>query len=257
MKALQPIYLCLLIISMINGACSSGDKSKPSASFYLDSNHIKQFDKINIIDESTGGNNITYLIEGGRYHIHQEVIRFLEPNHYTVTQVIINSQGEDRYSVEVDVDIPKSYYTLDNQQYTITTNAFWKTRSDGSKYVAILDQDSSQNHPNFIKLFPDLKNGALIGTYTYSDSGETDTYDLGFLYNYTGNNYDWTTNGDGGDVLSIELIYEDPLDDSYNAYDIYIELFHLNYGKWDFIGNQWVSAGHKTFTLSYRGIISQ
>ncbi len=244
-----------IIVIIVIWGCSSSENNPPNANFKLSSDNIAQWDYVEIIDESSGSNKIDYTIEGGRYHINNKVIRFLENRMYTVTQTVGTGDKADSFSVEVEVHAPINSYTIDNQVLPINSNAYWYDNNKDPKYLRILAEVDGQEYPNLLKFFPRKDGKSIEGEYVYSDNKETGTYDLGMNVNYTGNSYDWTTNGEGGTNMSIVLIYEDPLDEKYNAYDITLESYTLNYGNWNFIAFEWISDGTKNFSISYRGVI--
>ncbi|WP_424352643.1 hypothetical protein [Lutimonas sp.] len=94
---------------------------------------------------------------------------------------------------------------------------------------------------------------SLEGTYVYSKTGDIGTYDLKFVHATDGEDeLLWYTNGEKGEVLSIQSMGERA---GQKIYRIILSDFDLNYGYWDYLAGKWVSLGQKAFRLSYEGPI--
>lgn len=256
--AIKTILLFFTAALLITG-CSSDDPNPPTAGFTIDPNDVVQWDTSLVVDTSTGSDAVpTYTVTGGEFIYLGNTIQFLEAKTYTITQTVENEDGVNSTSQSVAVGTPLSKYTLDGADVPITTNAFWYLPSfpaDATKYIRILVPISGQDNPNLIKILPVAGPNSLQGTYTYGADGDISTYDSGMTGNYAGFSFDWTTNGDGGDDLKIDLIYTDPLDDDNNVYDITLTLYTLNSGSWNWSTGEWISEGTKELQIYYRGKI--
>ncbi len=251
--------LILMMTAVVLTSCSSDDKNPPTAGFTLSETNPVQWDKVTISNQASDATTVTYSVTGGNYELATDntSVVFLEEGNFTVTQSVSNSDGTDTSSVSVTVDSPDNMYTLDGTDLPVKDNAFWYDASamGGTVYIRMLGDVAGQDNPNLIKLYPVSGPNPIESTYTWSDSGDIGTYDAGMTANYAGFSYDWTTNGDSGQDLKIELVYEDPNSSDDNIYDITLTSYTLNYGNWDFSIPAFVSDGTKTLSLYYRGKI--
>ncbi|MDH3323222.1 MAG: hypothetical protein OEM04_09545 [Flavobacteriaceae bacterium] len=254
---LKTIFLFFTAAVMLT-ACSSDDKNPPTAGFSLSDLEPVQWDVVAIASNPTAADEVVYTVSGGAYEMDgNSSIQFLEANEYTVTQTVTNGDGTDMTSLTVQVEAPQNKYALDKTDMMFNTNAYWydATAMGGTVYIRILAEVSGQDNPNLIKLYPVSGTNPLQGTYSYNASGDVGTYDAGMTANYAGFSYDWTTSGEGGDDLKIELVYEDPNNSENNIYDISLSSYTLNYGNWNFSTYTFVSEGTKSFSVQYRGKI--
>lgn len=258
MKNYLKAILLFFAATVVLTSCSDDDKNPPTAGFSLSALEPVQWDVVTIISNPTAADDIVYTVTGGAYVLDGiSTIQFLEEKTYTITQTVTNADGTDTSSIDVTVDSPDNKYTLDGSDLPVTGNAFWydATAMGGTVYLRILGDVSGQDNPNLIKLYPVSGTNPLQGTYTQSDSGDVSTYDAGMTANYAGFSFDWTTRGDVGADLVIELVYENPSNAERNIYDIKLTSYTLNYGNWDWSIPAFVSEGTKSFSLSYRGMI--
>src|SRR5690554_1604010 len=265
MKYTAQIILLILTLSLVATSCSkdSNDVQPPTAGFTLNSLELTQWDIATISNSSTSpiaNSNVEYTVSGGEYKLDDESIQFLEVGTYTVTQTITNDDGSDSATLTVEVTAPNNVYTLDGSELSIGTtdkpNFYWYdgTAQGGTLYLRALGSVDGQDNPNLIKLMPVAGPNPIQADYTWSASGDIGTYDAGMTANYAGFNYDWTTNGDKGDNLTIDLVYKAP-NSANNVYDITLSSYTLNYGNWNFVTGTFDSEGTKALTLSYRGKI--
>lgn len=255
MKNISKTILLLFLASLILTSCK---KVLPTAEFSLSGSGLVKWDKATITSSASDAEETTYTVTGGTYEfVDETTIQFFEAASYTVKQTVSNEDGDDDFSVTVVVSEPDNEYTLDGAVLPLTANAFWfdATGMGGTIYIRMLADVSGQDNPNLIKLYPVAGPNALQNTYTYSDTGDIGTYDAGMTANYAGFDYDWTTFGNGGQDLIIELIYEDTNNTDNNVYEITLSSYTLNYGQWDFGSGLFISEGTKSFSLSYRGEI--
>lgn len=265
MKHTAQTILLILTLSLIATSCSkdSNDVQPPTAGFTLSSLQLTQWDIATISNSSTSpiaNYSVTYTVSGGEYEMDDESIQFLESGTYTVTQKITNDDGSDSASLTVEVSAPKNIYTLDKVELPIGTdekaNFYWYdgTAQGGTLYLRALGSVEGQDNPNLIKLMPVAGPNPIQAVYTWSASGDIGTYDVGMTANYAGFNYDWTTNGNEGEKLTIKLVYKASSSVD-NVYDITLPLYTLNYGNWNFGTGTFESQGTKTLSISYRGKI--
>ena len=255
MKKIIKTISLLFVFALVLISCK---KDLPIAGFSLSSLDLVRWDSTTITSTATSAEETTYVVAGGEYEmLDATTIQFLEVAAYTITQTATNEDGTDETSLTVNVTAPDNKYVLDGTETAITTNAYWHDASGmgGTVYVRILINISGQDNPNLIKLYPVAGPNPLQATYTYSDTGDIGTYDVGMTKNYAGMSYDWTTSGDGGDDFVITLVYEDPTDSDDNIYELSLPSYTLNYGQWDFGSGTFISDGTKSFTISYRGKI--
>lgn len=263
-QKIQSIIL-ILTLSLIATSCSddSNDVQLPTAGFTLSSLELTQWDTATISNSSTSPIstfNVSYSVTGGEYEMDDESIQFLEAGTYTVTQEIKNEDGSDSASLTVEVTTPNNIYTLDDDELPIGTeedpNFFWydATAQGGTLYLRALGSVEGQENPNLIKLMPVAGPNPIQADYTWSASGDIGTYDAGMTANYAGFSYDWTTNGNDGEDLSIKLVYK-ASSSADNVYDITLPSYTLNYGNWDFGTGTFESQGTKILSVSYRGKI--
>jgi len=255
MKNTVKAIVVLVMSSLIFSSCSSDDKNPPDAGFSLSSSTAMQWDVVFITNSAVGADEVTYAVTGGEYEMEGNSIQFLEDAMYTVTQTATNADGSTNISVTIDIAEPDNKYVLDGSDMPLTSNAFYyEDPQSGLVYIRFLADVTGQDNPNLIKLYPVAGPNVIQGTYTYSDSGDIGTYDAGMTSNYAGFNYDWTTNGDSGLEMEIELVYEGETTIE-NVYDITLTSYTLNYGNWNFANFTWDSLGTKSFSITYRGVI--
>jgi len=253
-KSIKTILL-LCTISIVLTSCK---KDLPIAEFSLSDTDLIQWDKVTIISNASTAEETTYTVTGGTYELVDDTsIQFFEATSYTITQLVTNEDGNDEFSVTVNVTEPDNKYTLDGTDLPLTSNAYWydATSMGGTIYIRMLADVTGQDNPNLLKLYPVAGPNSIQNTYTWSSTGDIGTYDAGMTANYAGFDYDWTTSGNGGEDLIIELIYMDSNNSDENIYEITLSLYTLNYGQWDFGSGLFISEGTKSFTLSYRGKI--
>lgn len=265
MKQTIKTILLLFTMSLIVTSCSdSEDSNPPIAGFTLSSTDLVQWDSAKISNTSTSSievESLTYTVSGGAYEIENNAsIQFLAAGSYTVTQTIKNADGSASTSVNVNVAAPKNVYNLDGKELPIGTkdrpNFFWfdGTAQGGTLYLRMLGTVSGQTNPNLIKVLPVAGPNPIQANYTWSDSGDIGTYDVGMTANYAGFSYDWTTEGDQGEPLSIKLIYK-ASSSANNIYEITLPSYTLNYGNYNWAAGTFDSDGTKTLSISYRGKI--
>ena len=156
------------------------------------------------------------------------------------------------------IKLNSNAYTIDEVESEITITPYWKTGNskDGTADQIIFDNINGSNIDR-IKITPNTDNYQLKGKYIYSKSKTNGTYNLSVTYNYNISggalDFDWTSNGDYGEILEIELI-KDKGEDS--IYDISISSFTLEYGRWVYIPLSWISEGNKQMVFHYRGPIN-
>jgi len=257
MKNTIKTILLFFTAAILITSCDSDDKNPPTAGFSLSNMDPVQWDTSTIASSAIAADEISYTVTGGEFvWIDAATIQFLDDNSYTITQTVTNTDGTDTTAITVDVAEPNNTYDLDGTEMPITSNAFWYDASamGGTIYIRFLADVAGQDNPNLLKLYPESGPNPIQGTYTWDDSGDIGTYDAGMTANYAGFSFDWTTKGDNGDNLKIELVYEDTNSDN-NIYDITLSSYTLNYGNWDWAIPAFVSEGTKSFSVSYRGAI--
>ena len=262
MKTIKSIFLVFTAALIFAGCTEDPVLNPPTAQFTLSNMEPVQWDESVIISTAIGADEISYTVTGGNFNMVDGIIQFLDAKTYTVTQTVTNTDGTNEASVEVVVTEPNNTYTLDGTEMPLSSidnpNAFWflSTMTGATPYLRILADVAGQDNPNLFKFYPVTAVGSpLQGTYTWSDSKDAGTYDAGMTANYAGFSYDWTTNGDDGTDLVIELVYEDPSSTDDNIYDIMCSSYTLNYGDWDYSTYTWMSDGTKPLVISYRGKI--
>ena len=243
------------------------DSNPPTAGFSMSDMNPIQWGKSTIASTAIGADEITYSVSPSSHiWIDAATIQFLEDTSYTITQTVINEDGEDSSSLTVVVTEPDNMYTLDGTDMPLTAEPEWipgnpaHGTSDVLKFKADVE---GQENPNHINLSPVLDVAASIdGTYTYEGSGENvNTYLARVVADYAGgfNPSEWTTDfegSNGGSDLVIELVYEDPDMPEKNIYDIRIDSYTLSTGWFDFAnGFVFVPVSEKSFTITYRGLI--
>lgn len=257
MKTMKTILLGF-VAAMVMISCSE-DPTPPVAGFSVSSDAVAQWGDVTITSSATGADETTYAVTGGDYVMDDATltVQFLDVATYTIKQTVTNTDGSNESMMDVVVTAPVNTYTVAGTVMDLTSNAFWFDGSSqgGTIYIRFLADVTGQDNPNLIKLYPVAGPNALEATYTWADDGAIGTYDAGMTANYAGFSYDWTTNGDDGDAMVIELVYEDMADATNNIYDITLSSYTLNYGQWDFATFTWVSDGTKSFVLTYRGKI--
>lgn len=146
-------------------------------------------------------------------------------------------------------------YELDNTVFEIRTNMYWESDVGQSEVsqISLLEPLTDSSLYDMIMISPVNGPSSLEGTYVYSKTGDIGTYDLKFVHATDGGDeLLWYTNGEKGEVLSIQSMGERA---GQKIYRIILSDFDLNYGYWDYLAGQWVSLGQKAFRLSYEGPI--
>ena len=267
MKKTIRAILVFAVASLMLASCKE-DPTPPVAGFTVSNEAPVQWDQVTITSTATGADETTYAVTGGTFEMIDDVtVQFLEAKTYTITQMVTNADGTVEASQDVTVTEPDNTYTFDDTEYTIGTedapNAYWweqliydeEFNPIGSfNYIRMLGDVDGQDNPNLLKLYPMAGPNALQATYTWSDSGDIGTYDAGVTAGYAGFSWDWTTIGNSGGDLVIELVYADATDSNNNVYDITLASYTLNYGNYD-QNFSFVSEGTKDFSVSYRGVI--
>ncbi|HUH28572.1 hypothetical protein [Gelidibacter sp.] len=262
----QKIKTILLIFTMalvVTSCSDSEDSNPPKAGFTLSSTDLIRWDSATISNSSFSSietESLTYTVTGGAYEMENNSIQFLDSGSYTITQTIKNADGSDSTKITVDVAAPKNAYTLDDEELAIGTtdqpNVYWYdgTSQGGTLYLRMLGNVSGQDNPNLIKLLPVAGPNPIQANYTWSDSGDIGTYDVGMTANYAGFSYDWTTDGDKGENLSIKLIYK-ASSSANNIYEITLPSYTLNYGNYNWGAGTFDIDGTKELSIFYRGKI--
>jgi hypothetical protein len=146
-------------------------------------------------------------------------------------------------------------YELDNTVFEIRTNMYWESDVGQGEIsqIRLFEPLVDSSLYDMIMISPVNGPSSLEGTYVYSKTGDIGTYDLKFVHATDGEDeLLWYTNGEKGEVLSIQAMGERA---GQKIYRIILSDFDLNYGYWDYLAGQWVSLGQKTFRLSYEGPI--
>ena len=260
MRGIIKKNILFFITAVVLSSCSSTDKEPPTAEFSLSDENPDQWDKVSIIDDSSEARSVVYDVSGGDFSIspNQKSIVFFEDHSYTITQTVTNSGGSDTSSITIEVSSTNNKYILDGKELPLNNSAFWydATGTGGTIYIRIIADVEGKENPNLIKLFPVSGNNPIEATYAWSDNRDIGTYDAGMIYNWEGGYYfDWITKGENGQNLTIDLFYEDPYDSGDNAYIITLPSYNLNYGHWNFLTNEFVKEGEKSFSFYYKGRI--
>ena len=259
MKTMIKTFLFLFMTAVIFTSCSSDDSNPPTAKFTVSDDNPTKWDKVVIISQAIEAGEVTYSVSGGTYDMANDYssIVFFEDKTYTITQTAKNDDGTDTASISVVVTSPENEYLLDGTALPVTDNAFFwdATAMGGTVYIRMLGEVSGQDNPNLIKLFPVPGTNPWQGNYTWGSDGDIGTYDAAMTANYAGMSWDWTTKGDSGNDLKIELIYEDSNDSKDNIYDITLLSYTLNYGNYTADWTAFISEGTKPLSLYYRGKI--
>ena len=171
---------------------------------------------------------------------------------FVATAVLVSCSDDDD-----DDKVEPNEFTIDGTTTAITKAPFWVAANPAhgilNDYIRFENPISGGSTVDLFKLTPISGTNPLEGSYTYSNSGDVNTYNLVHTHNQEGFSYDWTTNGESGSVLEIEFIDEGA--STGNIYDISISKFTLDYGNWDFATFTWVSEGTKELVFHYRGVI--
>lgn len=257
MKTIKSILL-VFTAALIFASCSEDPVLvPPTAGFTVSDTAPTQWDEVVLISTAIGADDITYGVTGGNFNKVDATIQFLDAATYTITQTVTNGDGTDETSIEVVVSVPDNTYTLEGTVMDLTSNAFWYDASamGGTIYIRFLADVAGQTNPNLIKLYPVAGANPLEATYTWSADGEIGTYDAGMTADYAGMSYAWTTSGESGLDLVIELVYEGATA-AENVYDITLSSYTLSYGQWDFASCFcFIPEGNYSLVVSYRGVI--
>ncbi|NOQ92121.1 MAG: hypothetical protein GQ552_05315 [Flavobacteriaceae bacterium] len=256
MKNYLKLLAFFLMASVTLTSCSDDDETPPTAGFSLSSTDITQWDSVDIISSATGSNSVSYTVTGGEYEMEGTTIEFFGAGSYTIVQTATNSGGSDTSTLTVDV-VVYNKFSLDGVNTEFTKAPFWVVANPAhgilNDYIRFENPIAGGSTVDLFKITPISGTNPLEGSYTYDASGEIGTYKIVHTHNQEGFSYDWTTNGESGSVLEIELIEEGA--STGNVYDIKISKFTLDYGNWDFATFTWVSEGNKELVFHYRGVI--
>ena len=239
-------------------SCSDDDVTPPTAGFTLSDTEPTQWDKVIIISNPIAADAIEYTVSGGDFELTTSSIIFEEKGTYTVTQIVTNEGGSDTTSLTVEVD-PYNTFDLDGKVVEFTEPPFWVAANPAhgimNDYIRFENPIAGGTTVDLFKITPIVGlTNPLEGTYSYDKSADEGTYKIVHTHNLEGFKFDWTTNGDGGSDLVIELIEDKGGAD--NIYDISITSFDLNYGNYDWALGEFVSEGNKSLVFHYRGVIS-
>lgn len=170
---------------------------------------------------------------------------------FVASVILVSCSDDDEPKVEANE------FTIDGVTTAITKAPFWVAANPAhgilNDYIRFENPIAGGLTVDLFKITPISGSNPLEGTYTYSKSGDLNTYNLVHTHNQEGFSFDWTTNGASGSVLEIELIKGEA--STGNIYDIKISKFTLDYGNWDFATFTWVSEGNKELVFHYRGVI--
>jgi WD40 repeat protein len=257
MKTIKSILL-VFTAALILASCSEDPVlNPPTAGFTVSDTAPTQWDEVVIISTAIAADDISYTVTGGNFNLVDGTIMFLEAKTYNVVQTVTNVDGTDESSVEVVVSEPDNTYILEGTEMSLTSNAFWYDASaqGGTIYIRFLADVAGQDNPNLIKLYPVAGANPLQATYTWADDGTIGTYDAGMTADYAGMTYAWTTSGNDGGDLVIELVYEGATA-AENIYDITLSTYDLSYGQWDFASCFcFIPEGNYSLVVTYRGVI--
>jgi hypothetical protein len=265
MKRTMKTMLFFFAAALVMVSCSE-DPNPPVAGFNLSNETPVQWDMATITSTATGATETAYTVTGGTFEMDDATatIQFLEAKTYTIAQTVTNADGTVESSQDVVVTAPDNTYTLEGTEIALGTtdspNAFW---FGGNPYLRFLADVAGQDNPDLIKLYPVAGPNPLQGTYTsgpvpgWGEIGEIGDYYAGMTQSYVGmSGNGWTTVGEGGSDLVIDLVYEDPTNAENNIYDITLASYTLNYGNYDWVGcGCFAAEGTKSLILSYRGKI--
>ena len=255
---LKTILFFFVVASATLISCSDDDVTPPTAGFTLSDLEPTQWDEVTIISNPVAADAIEYTVTGGEYELTTSSIEFEEAHTYTVTQTVTNEGGSDSTSITVEV-APYDTFSLDGKITEFTEPPFWVAANPAhgilNAYIRFENPIDGGSTVDLFKITPITGvTNPLEGTYSFSKTADEGTYKIVHTHNQEGMKYDWTTNGEGGSDLVIELIEDNGGAD--NIYDITITSFTLDYGNWDFATFTWVSEGKKTLVFHYRGVIS-
>lgn len=258
MKNYLKTILFFFVASATLISCSDDDVTPPTAGFTLSSTDITQWDEVTISSTAINATDITYTVTGGDYELNGNIIEFLEAGNYTITQSVQNTGGADTTSQSVEV-APYNTFSYDGKIVELTEPPFWVAANPAhgilNAYIRFENPIAGGSTVDLFKITPITgATNPLEGTYSFSNTADEGTYKIVHTHNQEGMNYDWTTNGEGGSDLVIELIEDNGGAD--NIYDITITNFTLDFGNWDFATFTWVNEGEKTLVFHYRGVIS-
>lgn len=256
------LFFSFVVLIFLNfSGCSSDEKSPPKAGFTVSDENPVQWDVVYLTDRSSESTTTAYQITGGEFVLSDDLtaIIFLEDHTYTITQLVMNDQGKDEYSVTLQVAPPDNVYTIDNVEIPIVSEPIFKKESNKAS-IRFINEVTGQQNPDYISLFPIPGSNPLESTYLYEGLGEiTGTYLMRIVKDFNAdlNAYEWIMDYEGNDGegnLVIDLIYEDRLDPANNVYDISVESYTLSTGYFDFIsGSGFIEENKRSFSISYRG----
>ena len=265
MKNTIKTILLFFTAALLITSCGE-DSNPPTAGFSMSDMNPIQWGTSTIASTAIGADEISYSVSPSSHvWIDAATIQFLEDTSYTITQTVLNEDGEDASSLTVVVTEPDNTYSIDGTSLPITAAPSWVPANEAHETKALLHFISDvegQDEPNHIKLSPILGLDPLEGTYTYNSDKETiGTYYTRVISNFAGgvtDPSDWTTNfggEDGGSDLVIELVYEDTDSPDNNAYEFTITSYILSTGHFDWSTFSFVEEAKRPFTLKYRGVV--
>lgn len=265
MKRTIKSILLFFTAALLITSCGE-DPNPPTAGFSMSDMNPTQWGTSTIASSAISADEISYSVSPSTFvWIDAATIQFLEDTNYTITQTVLNEDGEDSSSLTVNVSEPDNKYSIDGTELPIADAPAWIPANEAHETKALLHfiaEVSGQESPNHIKLSPILGPNALEGTYTYNSDKETiGTYYTRVIANFAGGVFDpsdWTTDfggENGGSDLVITLVYEDAADANNNVYDFTVTSYTLSTGYFDWSTFSFVEEAERPFTLSYRGVV--
>ena len=261
MKNTIKTILLFFMAAFVLTSCSDDDKNPPTAGFSLSNMDPFQWDTSTIASTADAAEEVSYTVTGGEFvWVDGATIQFLEDHSYTITQTAVNGDGTDTSSLTIDVIEPNNTYKMgfySDENHSVNGNAYW-FESFGTLQIRFeASGATSQETDNLVKVTPIAGADPIYGTgtrtYTWSDSGDIDTYNGAFThYPETGDAWDaaWFTSTAGGG-LEITLVY-DAAADGDDVYDIKMSSTTLE-GYYDPMFS--FNDGEGSLVLTYRGTI--
>ncbi len=251
MKSILKSFVILFIASFIVSSCE--DPVIPTAGFTVDPSEITVYDEVTFTNTSTDATSYSWDFgDGNTSEEMSPVHTYTEAGTYTVELTAVNDDGQNETTMNVTVNAPHNYYTIDDTEYVIDAEMFWyQSGMGGDPYIRLLTTVTGQDSPDLLKLYPNKGVNELPGTYTWDSELPAGTYDSGYTANYAGMSYDWTAIGkDGsGDLVITEL--------EEGIYKIEAEDILMDKGYYDFAsGGIFIVEGTISIDLSYIGAIT-